>query len=872
MRCFRKINKNKSNILNTGYDKAKQNLLLVVVGGIAALVFFWLYSGYHPLGKANTTLPENQIFRLSGELLQDFGYQPDDGPAIQYKSNSEILDSLQGKHEFHEYYSNPLNRSLSPVFYWNSRFSMGEEENGDSFNLFEGNHHIINIRLSENGEFIAFENEDQLSPNLALPSQAAPAAFDSLMDDLGLNSEDFTTLDFRMVQRAGQQADSSFTIEGGRLLLNSGHAAEMAYTYLEESGWPETYFETGSVEIENREDQRIAVVEFEHDGRFSGIPVTVTVTIMPSGDLLSFTYEYITVPEQSSALDITITSVRIILVLIGVFWLVILLFVRFRMRLIDMKAAILVAVLAGVISPFVVFMQLLNTQIQSFAELSFVTLLTMLIPAGFVAALTSVVFFAVTSISDSITRKAWSDKLRTVDLFRIGQISNQPVGATLIRGIPYGFIILIFWFLSLYLTPGSFLSISEYPFYSDESYLAYITKLLDNGVVFMLLAEVIFLIFVGQLRTATSSSFLLIGLPAVLLAILHPFPFDAGNIPSELISGFAIGLVSGWIYYKEDFLTTFIALVVFGTAVTSAPGWLTDNSPDSLVFYSFLLFVFSGFIFGVVNLVRGTKAKELPNFVPEYIQELAQEDRIKQELQIARKVQQSFLPVKTPTVEGLDIAAICKPAYETGGDYYDFIELNESSYAIAIGDVSGKGIQAAFYMTFTKGVLHSLCNDYHSTKEVLTKANKLFRQNANRGTFISLIFGVISPGGQSFTYSRAGHNPLLYFEKKTQTLKEFKPAGLAIGMADEEVFSKHISEEKISLSKGDILVLFTDGVVESVSKTNKVYGDSRLYNLVKKHHNESAEEIIKKIEADLTKFEEMSEQHDDMTMIVIKKN
>lgn len=858
--------------MNTEYDRAKQNLLLVVVGGIAALVFFWLYSGYHPLGKANPTLQDTQINSLSGELLQGFGYQPEDGPFIQYKSNNEILDSLQVKHEFHEYYSNPVNRSLSPVFYWNSRFSMGEEENGDSFNLFEGNNHIINIRLSENGEFIAFENEDQIPPNLALPSEAAPAALESLVDDLGVNTDDFTTVDFRMVQRTGQQTDSSYSIEGGRLLLNSFHAAEMAYTYLEESGWPETYFERGSVEIENRDEERVAVVEFEHDGRFSGIPVTVSVTVMPTGDLLSFTYEYITAPEQNSALEITITSVRIILVLIGVFWLVILLFVRFRMRLIDMKAAILVAVLAGVISPFVIFMQLLHTQIQSFVELSFVTLLTMLIPAGFVAALTSVVFFAVTSISDSITRKAWSDKLRTVDLFRIGQISNQPVGATLIRGIPYGFIILIIWFLSLYLTPGTLLSVSEYPFYSDESYLAYITKLLDNGVVYMLLAEIVFLIFVGQLRSASSSPLLLIALPAILFGILHPFPFEAGNISSELISGFAIGLVSGWIYYKEDFLTTFIALVVFGTAVTSAPGWLTDNSPDSLVFYSFLLFMFAGFVFGVVNLVRGTKAKELPNFVPEYIQELAQEDRIKQELQIARKVQQSFLPVKTPTVEGLDIAAICKPAYETGGDYYDFIELDNSSCAIAIGDVSGKGIQAAFYMTFTKGVLHSLCNDYRSTIEVLTKANKLFRQNANRGTFISLIFGVISPGGSSFTFSRAGHNPLLYFENKTQNLKEYKPAGLAIGMAEEEVFGKHISEEKINLSKGDILVLFTDGVVESVSKTNKVYGDSRLYNLVKKNHKESAQEIIKRIEADLTMFEEKSDQHDDMTMIVIKKD
>jgi hypothetical protein len=858
--------------LNKEYDRAKQDVLLVVIGGVAALVFFWLYSGYHPLGEADPSLQDTQIQRLSSELMQDFGYQPEDGPVIQYKSNHEILDSLQVKHDFHDYYSNPVYRSLSPVYYWNSRYSMGEEENGGSFSPFEGDHYNINIQFSENGDFIAFENSDQIRPNIASPSREESVLLNALLDSLGIMENDFNEIDFLMNQRPGQIADSSLVIEGGRLVLKSVHAVEMAHTYLEKSGWPAEYFERSEVDIENLDDIRVANVNFLHDGRFSDIPVVVTVSVLPTGELLSFTYNYETLPEQNSVLNFTITSVRVILVLIGVFWLVILLFVRFRMRLIDMKAAILVAVLAGVISPFVIFMQLLHTQIHSFVELNFVVVLAMLIPAGIVAALTSVVFFAVTSISDSITRKAWSEKLRTVDLFRIGQISNQPVGATLIRGIPYGFLILIFWFLSLYLFPGSYISVTEYPFYSDESYLAYITKMLDNGVIYMLMAEIIFLIFVGQLRMASSSPLLLIVLPAVLLGILHPFPFQVGDVSSELLSGAVIGLVSGWIYYKEDFLTTFIALVVFGTAVTSAPGWLANNSPDSLVFYSFILFVTAGFIYGTVNLFRGTRAKELPNFVPEYIQELAQEDRIKQELQIARKVQQSFLPVKTPTVEGLDIAAICKPAYETGGDYYDFIELDNFSYAIAIGDVSGKGIQAAFYMTFTKGVLHSLCNDYRSTIEVLTKANKLFRQNANRGTFISLIFGVISPGGKTFTFSRAGHNPLLYFENKTQILKEFKPAGLAIGMAEEEVFGKHITEEMISLSKGDILVLFTDGVVESVSKTNKVYGDSRLYNLVKKNHKESAQEIIRRIEADLDMFEEKSDQHDDMTMIVIKKN
>ncbi len=90
-------------------------------------------------------------------------------------------------------------------------------------------------------------------------------------------------------------------------------------------------------------------------------------------------------------------------------------------------------------------------------------------------------------------------------------------------------------------------------------------------------------------------------------------------------------------------------------------------------------------------------------------------------------------------------------------------------------------------------------------------------------------------------------------------------------MADEEIFRKHISEQKIQLSEGDILILFTDGVVESISKTNKVYGDSRLHNLIKRNFDASPEELIKKFEQDLERFGEKTEQHDDMTMVIIKK-
>jgi hypothetical protein len=317
---------------------------LAVAGGIAVLIFFWLYSGFHPLGQADLTVQDTQIDQLSTKLLQEFGYRSERDPVVQFMANNEILDSLQVKHDFHEYYSNPHYRSLSPVYYWNSRFSMGEREDDNTFVLFDNGHRIINIQFSESGDFIAFENEEQLLPNYSDPSQESTAALDSLLQKIGVDQSGFTEIDFQMNQRTGQPVDSSFVVENERLILNSTHAADMALSYLEQSGWPERYFTKSAVNVENLEDNRIASVDFVHDGRFSGMPVTVSISVLPSGQLLSFTYAYDTLPETNSVLEITIAGLRVILILIGVFWIVILLFVRFRMRLIDMKAAILVAV------------------------------------------------------------------------------------------------------------------------------------------------------------------------------------------------------------------------------------------------------------------------------------------------------------------------------------------------------------------------------------------------------------------------------------------------------------------------------------------------------------------------------------------------
>ncbi len=168
------------------------------------------------------------------------------------------------------------------------------------------------------------------------------------------------------------------------------------------------------------------------------------------------------------------------------------------------------------------------------------------------------------------------------------------------------------------------------------------------------------------------------------------------------------------------------------------------------------------------------------------------------ELEIARDVQMSFLPVKNPQFKGLDIAAKCIPALEVGGDYYDFVRLDESRLGIIIGDVSGKGTQAAFYMTLTKGFVKALSKTIKSPSEFLIQINELFYENVERGTFISMIYGIFDLKENTLTFSRAGHNPVLARQSDKNEIELLNPVGLALGLEKGQIFSRTIKELKVT--------------------------------------------------------------------------
>ena len=264
-----------------------------------------------------------------------------------------------------------------------------------------------------------------------------------------------------------------------------------------------------------------------------------------------------------------------------------------------------------------------------------------------------------------------------------------------------------------------------------------------------------------------------------------------------------------------------------------------------------------------------TSEEDITAIVPDYMQRIYERERIQRELEIARHVQLTFLPRNNPKIPNLDIATLCLPAKEVGGDYYDFI-LNPSTVGIVIGDVSGKGISAAFYMTLTKGFLKAQARIDQSPKEVLIHINELFYENAERGMFISMILAFFDLENRKLTFARAGHNPMILLRSDSHLAEEVAMSGIALGLEKGEIFQKTIVEKTLDFHPGDQFLFYTDGLNEAQNNKKEEFGEERLMRLVETYHHLPADAQLAKIQRDIERFTDDAPQHDDMTAVLVR--
>jgi sigma-B regulation protein RsbU (phosphoserine phosphatase) len=257
-------------------------------------------------------------------------------------------------------------------------------------------------------------------------------------------------------------------------------------------------------------------------------------------------------------------------------------------------------------------------------------------------------------------------------------------------------------------------------------------------------------------------------------------------------------------------------------------------------------------------------------------QEESEKRRLKRELAFASEVQQELLPKKVPVVTGLEAAGFYASAGEVGGDYYDFLNepaTNGTSNALTVivGDVSGKGVSAAMYMSRIQGIVRSLAfSGIRSPKLLLQQTNRLVYSDQFRKSYVTMLVARFETQARTLSLVRAGHLPLFWYSQKLRECRIVRPSGLGVGLDSGDVFDKNLVEQKIQYEDGDVFVMVSDGVTEAVSITGEEFGDERLQTVLYTHAQESATDISQAIQNAIIDFVGNADQHDDITILVIK--
>jgi sigma-B regulation protein RsbU (phosphoserine phosphatase) len=264
--------------------------------------------------------------------------------------------------------------------------------------------------------------------------------------------------------------------------------------------------------------------------------------------------------------------------------------------------------------------------------------------------------------------------------------------------------------------------------------------------------------------------------------------------------------------------------------------------------------------------------------IEDLLRQAAEKKRLEEELRIAHEIQMSLLPQGPLLMPGLSVTAVCVPAREVGGDYYDFLPLDGHRLGVLIADVSGKGTSAALYMAELKGLMLSLSEIHTSPRQLLIAANRIIAQHLDARSFITMTYAVIDLRARTMTYARAGHTPLIYVPGRNGAVATFghakilAPDGLVLGLNIDggEMFERLLQEDTIPLRAGDLYLFFTDGISEAMNAQDDFFGEQRLGQLVEEHAHLPSEELRERVLREISAFVGDAPQHDDMTMILLK--
>jgi serine phosphatase RsbU (regulator of sigma subunit) len=247
-------------------------------------------------------------------------------------------------------------------------------------------------------------------------------------------------------------------------------------------------------------------------------------------------------------------------------------------------------------------------------------------------------------------------------------------------------------------------------------------------------------------------------------------------------------------------------------------------------------------------------------------QEMVVRERLETEVQLARQIQQTFIPQFLPTREAWQFAARWRTARQVGGDFYDVIELPNHKLGLFIADVADKGMPAALFMALTRTLVRAAVNEMHSPVDVLRRVNDQLLPDTRQGMFVTAVYGVLDTGNGDFTFVNAGHNPPFWMKGNGEVEKLTRTA-IALGVVEQHT----MQERTISLAKGDTLLLYTDGLTEAFSPAGDLFGEVRLMDALDSIQKYTADEVLVLVEHRLDEFIETVPLGDDLTMLSVKR-
>jgi len=241
--------------------------------------------------------------------------------------------------------------------------------------------------------------------------------------------------------------------------------------------------------------------------------------------------------------------------------------------------------------------------------------------------------------------------------------------------------------------------------------------------------------------------------------------------------------------------------------------------------------------------------------------------RIQEEHRLAADIQTRLLPKAAPALKGYDIAGVSFPAKAVGGDYFDFIPVDDTRMAFCVADISGKGIPAALLMSNLQATIRTETMLVPRPCECLNRSNRLLYRNTEANKFATLFYGILDSKEHSVVYANAGHNRPFIIRNTGEHL-ELSTAGIVLSMLEQFDYP----EDTCSLEPGELLVIYSDGVTEAINEEQEEYGEERLRNLVADLRWKKADDIVDEVIKEIGLFAGEQEQFDDITLMVIKRD